>query len=145
MTATAAPAVVERFKEGFECWNDGNLDLMGDMYAEDAEYDSSAVFTDTPVFRGKESMRRQWEEMWQAWEGIRMDPLEVFDLGGGRFAVDVRLWGKGRRSGAEVDQRMACLYTLREADQKVVRCQLFPDVQAAIDAAADSPPAAHSG
>jgi hypothetical protein len=71
--------------------------------------------------------------MWKAWEGVRLDPLEVFDLGQGRFVVDVRLWGKGKRSGVEVDQRLALLYTVRESDEKVVRNQLFPTVQAAID------------
>jgi ketosteroid isomerase-like protein len=65
-----------------------------------------------------------------------MDPLEVFDAGDGRFVVDVRLWGKGARSGAEVDQRYGMLYKLRESDQKIVRCQLFPTVADAIDAAA---------
>ena len=33
-----------------------------------------------------------------------MDPLEVFDVGDGRYVVDVRLWGKGKRSGVEVDR-----------------------------------------
>ena len=133
MPQAASPEVVERFKDGFECWNDGELDLMQDMYAEDGEFDFSAVFTDTRPFRGHESMRRQWDELWETWEGIRMDPLEVFDLGHGRFVVDVRLWGKGKRSGAEVDQRFAYLYTLREGDEKIVRCQLFLTVQAATD------------
>jgi ketosteroid isomerase-like protein len=130
---TVSPEILKRFNEGFECWNDGQLDLMQDMYAEDGEYDMSAVFTDTSPFRGRAAMRRQWDEMWEIWEGIRMDPLEVFDMGGWRFVVDVRLWGKGKRSGVEVDQRFAFLYTLREADQKIVRCQLFPRIEAAMD------------
>ena len=74
-----------------------------------------------------------------------MDPLEVFDIGHGRFVVDVRLWGKGKRSGVEVDQRFAFLYTVREGDNKVVRCQLFPTVQVATDFATASAPAAQSG
>jgi ketosteroid isomerase-like protein len=145
MPQTASPEVVERFKDGFECWNGGELDLMQDMYAEDGEVDVSVVFTDTRPFRGYESMRRYWDELWEAWEGIRMEPLEVFDVGGGRFVVDVRLWGKGKRSGAEVDQRFAYLYTLREADLKIVRCQLFPTVQAAMEVATASASAAQSG
>jgi ketosteroid isomerase-like protein len=123
----------------------GELDLMQDMYAEDGEFDLSAVFTDTPPFRGHESMRRQWDETWETWEGVRQDPLEVFDVGDGRFVVDVRLWGKGKRSGAEVDQRFAYLYTIREADEKIVRCQLLPTVQAAIDAATTVTSPARSG
>jgi ketosteroid isomerase-like protein len=108
---------------------------MQDMYAEDGEFDVSAVFPDMQPFRGHESMRRYWDETWDTWEGVRMDPLEVFEIGRGQFVVDVRLWGKGKRSGAEVDQRFAFLYTLRDADRKVVRSQLFPTVQAAMDAA----------
>jgi ketosteroid isomerase-like protein len=135
MPQTASPEVLERFKEGFECWNGGELDLMQDTYAEDGEVDLSAVFTDTQPVRGHESMRRYWDELWETGEGIRLDPLEVFDVGGGRFVVDVRWWGKGKRSGAEVDQRFAYLYTLRQSDDKIVRCQFFPTVQAAMDVA----------
>ena len=145
MPKTASPEFLERFKESFECWNGGELDLMQDMYAEDGEVDVSAVFTDTRPVRGRESMRRYFDELWETWEGIRMDPLEVFDVGRGRFVVDVRLWGKGKRSGAEVDQRFAYLYALREADEKIVRCQLFPTVQAAMDSAIASKSAAQSG
>jgi ketosteroid isomerase-like protein len=133
--AIASPQVFERFKQGWECWNDGELDLMADMYAEDAELDMSAVFTGMPQFRGRESMRRQWDAMWETWEGVRMDPLKVLDIGGGRFVVDMRLWGRGKRSGVEVDQRYAFLYTVRGADAKIVRCQLFPTVDAALDSA----------
>jgi len=107
-------------------------------------FDITAVFTDTQPFRGHESMRRYWDELWETWEGVRMDPLEVFDVGRGRFVVDVRLWGKGKRSGAEVDQRFAYLYTLRESDEKIVRCKLFPTLQAAIDSATASKSAAQS-
>ena len=145
MPQAASPEVVERFKDRFECWNGGELDLMQDMYAEDGEFDLSAVFTDTTPYRGHESMRRFWDETWEAWEGFRMDPLEVFELGHGRFVVDVRLWGKGKRSGAEVDQRFAYLYTLRESDEKYVRCQLFPTVQAAMDVATASTPTGPDG
>jgi ketosteroid isomerase-like protein len=145
MPQAASPEILEWFKEGFECWNGGELDLMQDMYAEDGEFDLSAVFTDTTPFRGHENMRRQWDEIWEVWEGLRMDPLEVFDVGEGRFVVDVRWWGKGKRSGAEVDQRFAYLYTLREADEKIVRCQLFPTVQAATDYATAPKSAARTG
>ena len=62
----------------------------------------------------------------------------MFDLGDGRYVLDLRLWGKGRRSGAEVDQRFAFLYTIRLEDRKVISAQLFPDVAAAIAVAKSS-------
>ena len=83
-------------------------------------------------------MRRYWDELWETWEGIRLDPLEVFDVGDGRYVVDARLWGRGKRSGAEVDQRFAYLYTLRLEDEKIIRAQLLPDLAAAMSAAESS-------
>jgi ketosteroid isomerase-like protein len=133
-----SPEILARVKENFEWWNGGEPQLMLDEYAEDGELDLSAVFTDMPVIRGHEGMRRQLDEFWDAWEGVKMEALEVCEIGRGRFVVDVRLWGKGKRSGAEVDQRYACLYTLRDADDKILRCQFFPTFQAAMDYATTS-------
>lgn len=113
---------------------------MQDMYAEDGEFDISAVFTDVARIRGHQNMRRYWDEVWETWEGVRMDPLEVFDVGEGRYVVAVRLWGKGKRSGVEVDQRFAYLYTFRLEDEKIIRAQLLPDVAAAISVAGSTAP-----
>jgi ketosteroid isomerase-like protein len=140
MPQAASPELLARVKESFEYWNDGEPQLMLDEYAEDAALDLSAFFTDMPVFHGHDGIRGQIDEFWKTWEGIRMDSLEVIDVGSGRFVVDARLWGKGKRSGAEVDQRAAWLYTLREPDQKIVRAQLFPTVEAAMNYVADPRP-----
>ena len=136
MPEMASPEVLARIEEGWECWNDGDLDLMQDMYAEDAELDMSAAFTGMPPFKGHESMRRQWEELFETWDGLRMEPVKVHPVGDGRFVVDMRMWGRGRRSGVEVDQRLAFIYTFRREDLKVIRCQLFPTLDDAMAAAA---------
>jgi ketosteroid isomerase-like protein len=125
----------DQFTERFECWNRGELDRMQAMYAEDAVFDVSPVFTDQAPVRGHEHMRRYWDELWEVWGGLRLDPIEALDMGDGRYVVDVRLWGKGKRSGAEVDQHFAFLYTVRAEDENILRAQLFPDVAEAISAA----------
>ena len=130
----------DQFTERFECWNRGELDQMQAMYAEDAVFDVSAVFTDVSPKRGHAAMRRHWDEAWEVWGGLRMDPVEAFDMGDGRYVVDVRLWGKGKQSGVEVDQRFAFLYTVRPEDEKILSAQLFPDVAAAVSASESSAP-----
>jgi ketosteroid isomerase-like protein len=127
-----------RIEERFECWNRGEFDLMLEPYAEDAVLDLSAVFTDAEPVQGHRNMRRSWYELRETWDGLRVDPREVFDVGDGRYVADLRLWGKGKRSGAEVDQRFAMLYTVRPEDGKVVHAQLLPNLAAAI-AMAESP------
>jgi ketosteroid isomerase-like protein len=111
---------------------------MQAMYAEDAVFDASAVFTDVAPARGHQEMRRYWDATWEVWGGLRLDPVEAFDMGDGRYVVDVRLWGKGKRSGVEVDQRFAFLYTVRPEDEKILSAQLFPDVATAISASESS-------
>jgi ketosteroid isomerase-like protein len=124
-----------RVQERFDCWNRDEFEPMEEMYAEDLVFDVSAVFTDVAPMRGKEDTRRYWHELRETWAGLRLDPLEVLDIGGGRYVADLRLWGKGNRSGAEVEQRMAFLYTVSSDDGKVISAQLFPSVEAATSAA----------
>jgi ketosteroid isomerase-like protein len=111
---------------------------MEEMYAEDALFDVSAVFTDVAPMRGKENIRRYWYELRETWAGLRLDPVEVLDVGGGRYVADLRLWGKGKRSGVEVEQRFAFVYDVRLEDGKVIRVRMLPDVAAAISVAESS-------
>jgi ketosteroid isomerase-like protein len=131
---SATPELLALVRQGFECWNTGELDLMQGMYSPDAEIDFSAAFPDGGLIRGRQEIRRFWDEAWEAWEGFRMDPIDVIELDGERFVVPVRLWGKGRGSGIEIDQRFACLYTFGD-DGLVVRNELFLDTDAALAAA----------
>jgi ketosteroid isomerase-like protein len=126
-----------RVQERFDCWNRDEFEPMEEMYAEDALFDVSAVFTDVAPMRGKEDIRRYWYELRETWAGLRLDPVEVLDVGAGRYVADLRLWGKGKRSGVEVEQRFAFLYTVRP-DGKVIGVRLLPDVAAAISAAESS-------
>jgi ketosteroid isomerase-like protein len=124
---------VDQVRRGYEFWNSGTPDLMLDLFAEDAELDLSAVFTDMGVYRGRDGLRRQLDALWEAWEGVRVDPLAVFEVGGGRFVVDLRCWGRAKRGGVDVDRRAAFLHTFRTADNKIARSQLFPSVEAAME------------
>jgi ketosteroid isomerase-like protein len=112
---------------------------MLDMYAEDAVFDVSAVFTDVAPMHGSQAIRRYWQTLRETWDGLRIDPQQGFDLGEGRFVIDQRMWAKGTRSGLEIDQRFAMLYTIHPEDRKIVHAQLLPDVATAISVAESSP------
>jgi ketosteroid isomerase-like protein len=135
-----SPEVLDqlRVQERFDCWNRDEFELMEEMYAEDAVYDVSAVFTDVAPLRGKNQIRRYWHELRETWSGLRLDPVEVLDLGDGHYVADLRLWGKGNRSGAEVEQRYAHLYTFDSENGKATHIQLLPDVPTALSAAESS-------
>ena len=124
-----------QIQERFDCWNRAELEPMLEMYAEDAVFDVSAVFIDVAPVQGHQDMLRYWKELQETWGGgMRTNPLELSDLGDGRFVLEMGLSGKGTRSGVEAGQRFAFLYTLRP-DGKVIRAELFPNVVAALAAA----------
>jgi hypothetical protein len=62
---------------------------MEELYAEDAVFDPSAVFTDVAPLQGKENIRRYWYELRETWAGLRLDPVEVLDVGDGRYALSL--------------------------------------------------------
>jgi ketosteroid isomerase-like protein len=132
MARPVSPQVLEQFKEVFDCWNCGDFDEMLDHYAEDGIFDVCAVFVDVAPARGHANIRRSFEALYESLEGLRMDPVEVLSLGSGRYVAEMRLWGKGRRSGVEVDHHYGYLLTFRLDDGKCLRGQMFPDVPSAL-------------
>ena len=111
---------------------------MEELYTEDALFDVSAVFTDVAPMQGMDDIRRYWHQLREIWAGVRLDPVEVLDVGDGRYVVGLRLWGKGQRSGAEVEQRFAFLYDVRPEEAKVFRVRMFPDIPTALSVAESS-------
>jgi ketosteroid isomerase-like protein len=128
----ATPDVLAAFRERFECYNRHDFDAMEELYRADAVFDPSRVFPGERPRHGYADMRQYWEEIWEIWAGVRMDPVEVLDVGGDRYVVIVELGGRGKRSGADVAQPMAFLYALREG--LVARADIFPDREAALAA-----------
>ena len=129
------PDIKALVDKGFTCWNTGEIDLMVDDYADDAEVDTTTAVPDGRRYKGREEFVRYFHDLWDAWDRLRMEPLDVVEVGGGRFLVEVRLTGTGRSSGIEIDQRAGFLYTLHERDRKVARVQTFPSKDAALEAA----------
>jgi ketosteroid isomerase-like protein len=69
---------------------------------------------------------------WKAeWDDYKLMPEEFVDMGDS-VVVTVRLGGRGRGSGVEIDARFYDLYTLR--DGKIVRMDQFTDRSEALEA-----------
>jgi hypothetical protein len=112
---------------------------MLDMYAEDAVFDLSPVFTDAVPMHGHQHMRDFWMSLRETWGGgVRLDPLEFFEVNERCFVLDLRLWGKGTRSGIEIDQRFAMVYTVDPKLGKVLHARLLPDLATALAEAESS-------
>jgi hypothetical protein len=105
---------------------------MLEMYAVDAVLDVSRVFLDEQPRQGHEDMRSYWDQMWDISGGLRSDPVEVLDVGEGRYVVVVAFGMVGKLSGVDVTGKGAFPYTLR--DGLIARFDLFPDREKALEA-----------
>ena len=100
--------------------------------AADAVLDVSQAFLDERPRQGRASIRAYWDQMWDISGGVRGDPVEVLDVGGGRYVVVVAFGLVGKLSGADVTGKGAMVYTLR--DGLITRLDMFPDRERALEA-----------
>ena len=79
--------------------------------------------------------------MFDLFEDFTIDIEDVFDAGE-ELAVFLRLSGRGRESGAQVDARMAHVWTIREG--RAIRLRQYLDRAAALEAVRLSREDAHA-
>jgi ketosteroid isomerase-like protein len=97
-----------------------NLELVRSIYAgrEGGDYSSSEwahpeieyVIADGPLrgsWKGVSGMAEGWRDFLSAWEHVRPEVDEYRELDGGRVLVLVRLSGRGKASGLELQQLRA--------------------------------------
>ncbi len=82
--------------------------------------------------QGLESLRRFLEDQNEAFEDFRVEAEELKDNGDQVLAL-VRVRGRGRASGVDIDIRAANLWTFRGG--RLIRGQVFPDREMALEAA----------
>ena len=110
-------------------------------------FDFSRRLIDPVVLRGRDEMRAWMERERQMWEGdhVGYEPKELIDAGDKVLAL-VRVSGRGKASGVEVEAYTWSVWTFR--DGKPVEMTYFGDDRAAAleaaglseqDAHADSP------
>src|SRR4029078_11778363 len=81
--------------------------------------------------RGHDAVRASLTHLKADWDDYKVMPEEFEDLGD-RVVATVRLRGRGRGSGVEIDARFYDVYTLR--DGKIVRMDQFTDGSEALEA-----------
>lgn len=122
---------VERLRRSYEEFNvTQEADL--DLWATDIEYIQTAdVGAGETVYRGREGVAQAIGELTDAFEGLRVEPDEFFDLGD-RVLAFVRLRGRARRSGVPIDECFAHVATFRGSE--IVHWQAYARREEALEA-----------
>jgi ketosteroid isomerase-like protein len=114
---------VELVRQAFEAFNRDDRATVARLLAPDVEWHSLAgPILGVGTIRGREAMLRfLWEDLPESIEDFRSSPEEFTDLGNDRVLVVARYEGRGRSSDAEVNQRVAAVYEIRDGMVTTVR------------------------
>ncbi len=103
------------------------------MLDPEVEIFSSPELANPGTFSGREGYLRWIEDWLDVWEEFEIEPEAIEPVGSDHVVISVRQHGRGKDSGIEVEMR-AC-YMAEFHDGKVMRFQLHPDRERALEAA----------
>ena len=94
-----------------------------DRLAPDVEFEEDPRFPEAGTYRGREELRRYYEQFVAQFDRYRFDVEDVIDAGEDKVLVCLHLEGRGKGGGAEFDTRAGWVYTVR--DGQVVRIRPY--------------------
>jgi ketosteroid isomerase-like protein len=108
---------VETIREMFAIYNDRGVraatDAFGHLLAPDFGLEEATDLPDPGAYTGREAFIANLAKLEQSFEELRLEPLEVVDLGE-KVVVEVSMSGRGRGSSAPVEMTFAQLWSLRD-------------------------------
>jgi ketosteroid isomerase-like protein len=110
-----------------------NLEALFAILDENVEWDYVGAFPEIQTAHGPAEVREFLRGWSGAFDGFGLQGEEAVDAGDS-VVVLVRQWGRGKETGAEVENRTWQLFTFR--DGKVVHCRGYDSKAAALEAAA---------
>ena len=123
---------LDAIQRHYKAFNQGDLGALMRSVPSDAEFVNEA-FGET--YRGREQIRKMFEELWEVVEDYRVEPEALIERGD-QIVVSVRMSGRFRHTGISegegITAEMAHVLTMR--DGKIVRNRVCRDKARALDA-----------
>jgi uncharacterized protein len=125
---------VEILRKLFAAWNAGDRAQVLELVDPGIVIDATRRVFNPTTYEGMEGVQRMLSDLDDVWDRFHADPSMEFIDAGERVVVVGRMRGKGKASGAEVDQSYAGIWTIRGG--RVIRWELgYEDRRVALDAA----------
>jgi ketosteroid isomerase-like protein len=123
-------ADVDVVRQIVAAFRDRDVPRLRELFHDDAEFRSAIVALEGGTYRGREEMERYMNNLDAVFEDWHSEDEEFVDGGDGRVALVFRIVGRGRGSGAPVNQPIAIVWTVR--DGKAVTAQGYLDREEAL-------------
>ena len=133
-----AESLVEQFRRAYDDFARGDLDAVLDLIDPDVELRDRPESPDASVYHGHQGVRESFEKSLEMFEVLDFIPLRFVEHGD-YVVVTILMRGRGRGSGAPVEDEIAHLWTVQ--DGKGVALQVYSDEADALRAAGVEQPA----
>jgi ketosteroid isomerase-like protein len=132
---------VDLVRAGFDWYARGNLDQFFKFVDPHVEIVEPFGLPGARTYHGHEGLLEAFQSWAGQWDDFRAEPERIIDAGD-RVVVLVHQFGRGKASGATVEQRLAYVCTIR--DRKLIRWQAFSRFSEALEAVGLSEQDAHA-
>src|SRR5204863_479952 len=119
-----------------------DLATLDAIWSEQGEFHSTFAASEGRVFRGQQGIRDYFATLGEVFDDVRVEIEEMTDAGEDRLVVVVRVTGRGRGSGANVEQRNTQVWTF--GDTKIARIDSYMNRNDALEAVGVSEQDAHA-
>jgi ketosteroid isomerase-like protein len=123
---------VETLRAGYEAFNRRDWDGMTRLGHPEFELQPADRAVNPGIYRGRETARRFFEDLFEPFDEVEIEPEEFFERGD-QIVVFLRARFRPRGSSAFVENRVGHLWTMREG--KFARLAIFPKREEALEAA----------
>ena len=122
-------ANVHALQRGYEALNRGDLSVVVELLDPDIEWHEPDPSPDAGTHTGRDSFERFLRSWIDSFHEFKVEPEQVVERNDRLIAV-VHQSGRGRASGAQVDARLAHVWTVKEG--RAVRWEAVADPEAAL-------------
>jgi ketosteroid isomerase-like protein len=124
---------IAALRAGFGAMAEGGFEALLPFIHPDFEVTIPPELSLEPdTYRGRAGMRRYFESFYEVVDEVRFEPEEFIDVGK-RIVVPMKVFVRGRGSGAEAAQSFVQVWELR--DGLAYRIEVFPTLEEAMAAA----------
>jgi ketosteroid isomerase-like protein len=122
---------VELVRRGYDAFNRGDMNAAFELFDPEIEWSEGTDVPEPQLYHGHDGVRRQQQRFRESWESFSIEPEEFIEAGD-RLVVIVKLAGRGKGSGIDVETRGAHVWTVRAG--KAVRLEMYLDTATALEA-----------
>ena len=123
---------VELVRLAVDAVNKGDLATLDAIWSDQGEFHSTFAASEGRVFRGRQGVRDYFATLGEVFDDMAVAIEELCEAGEDRLVVVVRVTGRGKGSGVNVEQRNGQVWTV--VDSKIARVDSYMSRAEALEA-----------